>query len=277
MQTGFKHALAILGLVTLAFCAQGAGPNDSQTAGARKPDMVERVNRFLSLSASQKAAVDPIVLRHEQRIGEIRRDSSLSRGEKALAIRTNVESMVAEIKPYLTGDQVDELDDAFESILKPGPHAKIAVEYSDFFPVDAEMRSIFGNSLASYGIGLGGDERPGKRTRFGFGVDLFDTASSPNTLFVLSPQESFEYRVPVLKSTYLFGIVSAGPSYMDYTFDTPGGQHFAAKRLGLDGSLEVGLQWGPVRLGVQYRAFTQPADLNFNGIEATLAVTVFKF
>lgn len=153
-----------------------------------------------------------------------------------------------------------------------------SVTYEKFFPSDATTRSIFGPSPSSIQFGITElEQSPNDRTRLSFGFETFGTGTSSNKLFIGSPDAAYEYRVPVAGHFTTFAKVFAGPSYMDYSFDTPNGQHFGAKRIGLNGGVQVGLRYGRAQLTAAYRAFTQPAGIDFNGIQLDLTYVVVHF
>lgn len=253
--------------------AQRASPS----AKPRKLDFVAKVNRALNLRPDQVGPVDDLVRSHEEKIRAILDDPSIGRIEKALEVRDKIQAMILELTPLLTRAQVEDLHGLFYGMLEPWPHAKIAIDFSDYLPSSATTRSIFGKSLSAFGVGFGGDEKVKQRSVFGFGVDLFDMPSYSNRLFVLAPQATYEYRMPIRTRMYAYAGAAAGPSYMDYSYDLPDGEHFAGKNLGLDGSLDFGVQWGPLRVGASYRVFTQPSGLNFDGFDVYAALTVLRF
>jgi hypothetical protein len=147
-----------------------------------------------------------------------------------------------------------------------------------YFPESAFTRSIFGGHFDSYGVGFFDlVPSPTSRTHFGFGVDSLSLANSSNDLYMFGAVGTFEYRVPIAGNLSAFSDVSAGPAYMDYSFDTPDGQHFGAKRLGADSFVEVGLRYGPVQIAAGYRGLTEPAGIDFSGAELSVTLVVVHF
>lgn len=212
-------------------------------------------------------------------------DASLTPQEKAKYIADQKKALVDDVRPFLTVDQIGILENDLTMLNLDwvGGSKKFlvplfSVTYEKFFPSDATTRSIFGPSPSSIQFGITDlEESPNDRTRLSFSFETFGTGTSNNKLFVGSPDVAYEYRVPIASHLSTFAKVSAGPSYLDYSFDTPNGQHFGAKRFGLNGGFQVGLRYGRAQLTAAYRAFTQPAGIDFNGIQLDLTYVVVHF
>jgi hypothetical protein len=260
-------AFCLLVLSASALAAQGTGSK-----------LVDLLDRKLNLTAKQRADVDPIAKAHGVAIYAIGHDGSLTTRERQEKVAENLLDLKTEIEPFLTPEQVKKLD----ALLHPGGRNRIlpdlGVKYEIFFPSGGEARSIFGSSVGSLGVALGSATAEiGQSTRVGYTISTFSLDNSGNSLFLISPQAFAEYRVPIADKLFAFGNISAGPSYVDYSFNTPDGTHFGAKRLGATGEVEVGLRYGQLRLALDYREFTQASGLDFSGLQASLAWIVFRF
>jgi hypothetical protein len=248
--------------------------------GAPEPSW--RFDRLLGLTNAQRSKLDPIVIKYQRRIGAIGRDRSLSVTEKRRQIDEEVDAMIGELKPALTPEQVTRLSSLnLDEVLTSRPkgfHPQAALNYQVFFPTSSETRSIFGSRPASFGVGLESyDQAIGRRVRVGLGLDAFTIPGSSNMLLVGAPLGTLEYRLPLVRRAYAYGGLAAGPALMDYSFDTPSGRHFSAKRGGLDSRFELGLKWGFFRVAGTYRLLSQPAGISFDQFAATAFVTVYRF
>jgi hypothetical protein len=253
--------------------------------GIEKKPAIQALNADLQLSHDQAQKLDPRFNYYFLVMLRFHHDASLTLQEKAKNIADQKKALVADVRPFLTTDQVGMLENDLAKLNLEwvGGSKKFliplfSVTYEKFFPSDATTRSIFGPSPSSIQFGITElEQSPNDRTRLSFGFETFGTGTSSNKLFIGSPDAAYEYRVPVAGHFTTFAKVFAGPSYMDYSFDTPNGQHFGAKRIGLNGGVQVGLRYGRAQLTAAYRAFTQPAGIDFNGIQLDLTYVVVHF
>ena len=278
-------ALVLAALLAPACLAQPlASPQEqaSGTAGANQgEDMVRNLGRALELTDEQRRTVDPIVRDHAQKIDAIRRDSSITGREKRARVREETDALRQDLKPLITPRQARLLDAYLTPKSLIPTSYQVSASYEIFLPSDPQARSIFGNSPSSFGAGLHIYEPEISRgTRIGLAADLFSLISGGNTEYVLAPQISVVHYIPLMESgtrLWAYGRLAAGPAYIDYSFDTPLGEHFGAKRLGADASAEVGLRYGEVELAANYRLLTAPAGINTSGWQLSLTWFVFHF
>jgi len=272
-----KLALAAL---TIPACsmAQAAHTAPDTSESVQTHDLVDRLNRLLQPTDSQRQDVDRIVGEHQRRIDEIRSDPALSDGDKRARIRENLAAMTSELKPILTPDQARRLD----RFLAPRPwfptEYEVSVSYEAYLPSESSARNIFGTSPSAFGVGIQvyqPDVPQG--VKFGWSFDLFSLVNDSNSEFVLAPQLTLEQYVPLGQKLWAFGRLSAGPAYFDYSYNTPLGAHYGAKRLGFDGGAEVGLRYGPVEVAANYRVLTNSAVINLSGLQLSLTWYVFHF
>ena len=276
------HPLAKLWLATIAISgsalATAASSMYEPPASAQAHDMVDRLDRLLKPTDTQKPDVDRIVGEHEAQISAIRSDTTMSKEDVRARVRENLAQMASELKPLLTREQNRRLGE----FLRPRPwfptEYEVYVSYEAYLPTDPVARNIFGNSPSAFGLGFQvyqPDIPAGLKV--GWSVDFFSLINGSNSVFVLAPQITAEQYEPIGKNLWAFGKLSAGPAYFDYAFDMPDGRHFGAKRFGGDGSAEVGLRYGPVELAANYRLLTQPVGVNFSGVQLSLTWYVFHF
>jgi hypothetical protein len=265
--------------MTLAPVAQ-ASPAlaDAVAAFSQHPDdLVAKLDRILKIFDKQKTEADPIIETHQEELKGIRADPTLSKSEKRAKILENFKRLYLELAPFLTESQMRKLKQV-STDYGDRHFPDLGLSYQLFFPTSSVTRSVYGNSLGSFGLAL---EREGaeigRRTQIGFTLDDFGIEGNGNKLFVLAPEIFCEYRLSVDRFSYAYGRLSAGPAYMDYAFNLTNGSHFAAKRLGADGALELGIRRGALRAGVDYRSFTEPGGLNFNGIQLFIQWTPIRF
>lgn len=260
----FRHGILIASLTCLAGAAFGQTHPRSE---------VERINKELRLTPIQRTNVDPIVQKHEDRQKTLREDPSISAEVRRDRIREDEEALQAEMKPLLNEDQAARLGDVLH-LNRSWLHFQLAAVGSVLYPTDSLAKQIFGSSISSYGLGFEGYQAQiGSRSRFSVTAGLFSLGGT-NRLFVGAAVGHYEYRVPITRRAYMYANVFAGPAYMDYSFNLPDGEHFGAKRLGAEGGAELGVKWGILRVAVYYQAFTQPAGVNFDGIGASVTVTL---
>jgi hypothetical protein len=268
---------ALLASLPMLSQANGTLVSESQQSLSH---LAQTLNRQLVLTPDQQNHIDPIADRRQGSIDAIAKDSTLTDRQKQEKYRNELVALRAEILPYLTAEQAGAYDITFNlSAPKPKLHFPgVGLQGQLFFPSGGTARSIFGSSAASFGLGIGSAVADlGPRTRLEFTVSTFSVNNDGNDLFVISPQEIIEYRAPISKGLYAFTSFALGPSYMDYSFDTPSGAHYGAKRLGADADLEAGLRYGQFRFGVLYREFTEPAGINFSGFQLSLTWIPVKF
>jgi len=279
---GAHLSLCLLG--ALAFASPGLAcppiPWPSLLA-SQSGDLVDQIDRLLSPTHAQKPEIEAIVRRSREEISAIQADASLNARQRQAKIDESRAEMAQDLRPLLSTEQNRRLADYLSNLNRRKrlrlPVSAVSATYERYLPSSALARSVFGSSPAALGLGFGSFTIGGKRTRFDFGFDLFDLAISSSKLFVLSPQVSIEYRVPIARDFGAFGKLLAGPAYMDYSFDTPGGAHFGAKRLGADAGIEAGLRFGRVQLDAKYRVFTQPTPVDFDGLQLSVTVIVMRF
>jgi hypothetical protein len=244
-------------------------------------DLVTRLRQELELTDEQEPKVDPIIREHESQVAAIRADASLTAREKRAKVRESFAAMALELKPLLTQKQGDRLD-AFLATKPWYPtHFQVSASYESYFPSGETARSIFGRSPSALGFGAEVYAPTAHRgTKIGFSFDLFSLINGGNTEYVLAPQASLEHRIPltsIAKHFWAYGRLAVGPAYFDYSFDTPDGTHYGAKRIGADGGAEIGLRCGPVELAANYRLLTAPAGVNLSGLQVSLTWFVFHF
>jgi hypothetical protein len=239
-------------------------------------DAADRLERYLELTSDEKSFVDPIIRRHLSAIASIRQDTTLTPKQKKDQLDEEWSTMIDQVKPFLTPGQARKLDDISSNRIRI--HPQVTANTGVYFPTGPAFRSIFGDSPSSLGLGLGfGQVATIGVARLTFSVDSLSTEAGSNKLFVGAPQLALVTGTPIAPRVYAFGRVSAGPAYMDYSFDTSAGNHIAAKRLGADGLAEIGLLWGPVRVSAGYRFLTEPAGINFSGFLVTATLSLFRF
>jgi hypothetical protein len=245
--------------------------------------MADHLDHLLGITDAQRPAVGPILFKYQDQIGIAQGDESLTARQRQEKIDASKAAMAKELAPLLTPEQNKKLTNWLGSgagkkaIKKWLPFSALTASYSRFLPTSSTARWVFGSSPASYGVGLGGFTAAGKRTSIGFGFDSFNLSVSGSKLFVLSPQVSAEYRVPIARDFAAFGRVLGGPAYFDYSFDVPGNIHYGAKRLGADAGVEAGIVYKRVLLDAKYRVFTQPGPLNFDGLQVSATLIVARF
>lgn len=192
--------------------------------------------------------------------------------------------MASEIGPMLTPGQRHRRDKYMDDLIgfslprRDLVISHLAITYADFMPSGPTARSIFGDNQPSYGISfLGGEGATGDVSEFGFSFDEIVLYNDGNDLFMLSPQITYTWSERLARHWSLFEDLSAGPAYMDYSFDLPSGQHRAAKRLGGDAMAGIGLRYDRLLFTAGYRQMTEPAAINFSGLELALTWTVVRF
>ena len=250
-----------------------------------KKPAIQTLNSDLSLSQDQAQKLDPIFKRHFAVIIGLQRDNSLNPELRDQRIADEKKALAEEVKPSLTTNQLEQLERDLESLNFPRSKSSkksliplFSVTYERFLPTAATTRSIFGPAPSSIQFGITElEQSPDERTHLSFSFETFGTATTSNKLFIGSPDIAYEYRMPFATHFSAFAKVFAGPSYMDYSFDTPNGQHFGAKRFGVNGGFQVGLRYGRAQITAAYRAFTQPAGINFNGIQLDATYVVVRF
>lgn len=267
--------------------AAGGVQEKPKQAIPKSVDLAVAIDVYLNLTPDQKSKVDPIVKVHQAKVAAILADSSLSARKKDNRVTDERKALVTAIKPFLTGPQIHKLFTLLDHIRPDGTitrHVKIpfvqllSLGYDIYYPSDATARSIFGDASGSIRVGFGDfDSATNRRFSFGFALDSLGMGRNENKLFVLSPQMSLQYRIPILPRLSTFASLGAGPSYTDYSFDTPAGAHFAAKRLGAKGELSVGLRYSGLELAATYHAMTRPADIDFDGVQLSLTWIVVRF
>jgi hypothetical protein len=266
---------------------RSTNPNTSSVQAPQDPVLttLAGLDQSLALSSAQKDKADPIISVHEQQITSILGRADLYETERKSQIRQSIVDLRAELQPILIPEQLATYDNLFK-IQAPFQEVKrgslkdllpdIGVKGEVFLPSGSEARKLFGDSIFSIGLGLGKSEAIGNHIRLGFSLDSLSIDRNSNKLFIAAPELALEYREPLSKDIYGFARLLVGPAYMDYSYNDPSGNHYAAKRLGLDSGLELGVRYGQLRLGVEYKIFTQPANVNFDGFSASLTWTPIR-
>jgi len=258
---------------------------ESESHPRSSEETISKIDRLLSLTDDQKRQINPILTQRLGEIATINSDKSTSASEKKAKFEAVKQSLMDDVRPLLTDQQrprwvaVLKRVEADGAIKRTQPLVPlISGTYEEYLPSGSVARSIFGSSPASWGFGLADvEDAKGARFRFDLGLDSLTLYASGNKLFVLTPQASVEYREPLAKYFSAFAEVAAGPSYMDYSYDTPAGNHFGAKRFGAEGDLEVGLRYGRAQLSADYRLLTEPSGINLDGLEIALTYVLVKF
>jgi hypothetical protein len=277
--TNPNAALIALALAVPAVASASTSTLPSSLPSASHDDsLVEVVNRVVRPTATQRPDVERIVGEHARQIASIRSDSTLSGRERNARVHEELRAMASDLKPILTPDQSRRLD----NYLAPRswfPHEyEVSASVESYLPSDGTARSIFGNAPTAFGVNVQVYQADWPQgAQFGWSVDLFSLVNNSNSIFVLSPQVSLEQHVPLANQLWAFGKLSAGPAYFDYSFDTPDGSHWGAKRIGADGDAEVGLRYGPVEVAAKYRLLTEAAGVNFSGLQLSLTWYLFHF
>ena len=284
-EIGFSQRRSMAGFLTIACLASVfVAPTASAQTIAKKPAL-KAILADLKITQEQEIKLKPILVAHLRTLMSIHRDRSLSADASARKIADEKKAIVEEASNSLNLDQVHRLQsdledlnlDRFIQTRKP-LIPLFSATYERYFPSNATTRSIFGPSPSSIQFGITEfEDAPDSRTHLSFTFETFGIATTNNRLFIGSPDVAYEYRVPIASHFSTFAKVFGGPSYMDYSFDNSTGQHFGAKRLGLNGGLQVGLRYGRAQLTAAYRAFTQPAGMDFNGIQLDLTYVVVHF
>ena len=251
---------------------------------AKPDDLTTLLHHALHLTDSQKTKIDAMVQQHEYRVREALSDTTLSPKAREERLRQFREALVSDMEPLLTPPQRWRLHRILRRIRLDGTVKSepaidlISVGYESYFPSSGRARDVFGSSASSFYLSLSDFEfEPDDRVSAGAGIDTLSLYDNGNDVFVLTPVASFEYRVPVTPELSLFGDAAAGPSYMDYSYNIPSGAHFGAKRLGAEGELGIGIRYARVQLAASYRVFTEPADLNFDGLQLSLTWIAVRF
>jgi hypothetical protein len=251
---------------------------------AKPDDLTTLLHHALHLTDAQKAKVDAMVQQHEHRIREVLSDTALNPKARDERLRQFREAFVSDVNALLTPPQKWRLHRILRRIRLDGTVKSepaidlISIGYESYFPSSGRARDVFGDSSGSFYLSLSDFEfEPDDRVFAGVGIDTLSLYDHGNDVFVVTPDLAFEYRVPVTHDLSLFGDAAVGPSYMDYSYNTPSGAHFGAKRLGADGRLGIGIRYARVQLAASYRAFTEPADLNFDGLQLSLTWIAVRF
>jgi hypothetical protein len=241
-------------------------------------DLVDRMNRLLRPTEAQKPDVDRIVREHGRQIEDIKSDATLSNREKRSRIHESLTAMAGELKPILDRDQVRRLNDYLTPKSWFPTEYEVSASYEVYLPTETSAQNIFGKSPSAFGLGVQ-FYQPGvtEGAKLGWSVDLFSLVNNSNSEFVLAPQVMVIQYAPIAQNTWVFGKLSAGPAYFDYSYNTPLGAHYGAKRLGFDGGAEVGLRYGQVELAANYRVLTDSAVINLSGLQLSLTWYVFHF
>ena len=275
----------LLTLAAVSVASSGEVHPSAPQSTQSEQDLVLKFGNRLQLKAEQNSQVLPIVDSHLRKIIEIYGNSALSKDQKNQQFSDEKQALRKELNPILTSEQQENLDYVLDHLRSDGTLGRkkpiiplISLTFEKFFPSDALTRSIFGSSTSAIQFGLRElVEAPTQRSRFTIGFGTFNLNNSGNKLFSAGPEASYEYRIPIQRELSAFARISAGPRYMDYSFNLPSGEHDGAKSFGASGSLEAGLRYGRLQLSGAYVASTQPAGINFNGFQVDLTYVVVRF
>lgn len=274
-----RFLVALAACAVVSTCFAQATLSSPSIAMARQPGsqtLVDKLNQALNLTDEQRHNLDPIIAKYEDRIASIKADSTLSSDDRQTALRSEADQLKTELQPSLTADQMARLERFLAPRKRFVYHPSLTVDYDEFFPTDAYARSIFGRAPSGFGVSpFDTRSDSDSRERIGYGLSAVDITGS-NTITVVSPQVTYRFNYPLRKDFVADIEAGAGPAYMDYSYDTPAGAHYGAKRLGAVGTLEAGLRYGPVKFAVGYYVSTEPTGVNLNGFTATIKWTIFR-
>jgi len=277
-----RLATALLVCISLQVAAYGS----RLTTIELQPRLVASVDKFLELSDDQKAKIEPIVQAHAATVAAILADRSITGKARIQKIHEDYKKMGGEITPYLIDAQIKWVPKMVQLLKPDGSIAHvsaipgvdlISIGYEAYMPSGSLARSIFGNSSGAFQLGLT-DFETSSDDRFHFGVSTDGVSiGSSNKLFVFSEQVGADYKIPIANRFSAFIGLAAGPAYMDYSFDTPSGAHYGAKRIGADALARVGVRYCGFQLAANYHYLTEPAGINFSGLDLTVTYVLFHF
>lgn len=127
----FSTALAVALAATPAFCQQSAQPpaNDTTTQAAAQPGhrhhkmdpqkAAQRIGKKLNLTADQTAKLEPILASQQQKLAELRSNTSLTPDQRREQFRAIHQDTQSQLSGVLTPDQMQQLRS-----MRHGPRGK---------------------------------------------------------------------------------------------------------------------------------------------------------
>ncbi len=153
-----------------------------------------------------------------------------------------------------------------------------------YFPSSAEIRSLFGSRLLSFGA----TPWTGNSTKSGFSPEIgFVNGSNNGNSFVLAPlavayekdfvSENSNGTVRTSTSMVPYLRASLGVAYFDYSITRPSGNHYSLRRVGGTAGLEAGLKLSnTAKLFVKYDKFTTEQHFDFSGLQVGFVLSLVK-